>query len=181
MKNTTVHAVRKTSVSAARQTNAATADERLQQLKTRIGDRLSQLSVALMARVAERMVGRGEGAQDDLDATLQERIRLLGQLAAGLAIAPAELLPESGAGYGSIVTVEDVVTKAQSRYLLMVGSLVDIDAGQVSLASPVGQALLGRTIGEIVTVELPQRELRLRLIEVVTLSALLDSMESLRD
>jgi len=176
MKNSTIPAVRETHVFAP----AGTAD-RLAELKTRIGDRLNQLSVTLMARVAERMVARDDGTPDDLDAKLQARIRLLGQLAAGLAIAPAELLPEEGAGYGSTVTVEDLETKEQSKYLLMVGSLVDIDAGQVSLASPIGQALLGRTIGETVTVELPQRELRVRILEVVTLGEFLDSLEQAQE
>lgn len=180
MKNSTVQAVRETPVSATPQKKAGGSDDRLHELKTRIGERLNQLSVALMARLSDRMVSRDDAQPDDLDATLQDRIRLLGQLASGLAIAPAELLPEVGAGYGSMVSVEEAESKSQSRYLLMVGSLVDIDAGQVSLASPIGQALLGRTIGETVTVELPQRELRLRVIEVVTLSSFLDSLELLR-
>ena len=180
MKNSTVQAVRETVVSPGQHSTTPSADQ-LAELKNRIGDRLNQLSAALMARVAERMVARADDSKDDLDASLQARIRLLGQLAAGLAIAPAEMLPEHGAGYGSTVTVEDLHTREQSKYLLMVGSLVDIDAGQVSLASPIGQALLGRSIGETVTVELPQRELRVRILEVVTLSDFLDSLESVQE
>ena len=180
MKNSSVQAVRTTAVSASTH-NQTDASEQLLELKTRIGDRLNRLSVTLMARVAERLVSHPDPANDDLDAKLQARISFLGHLAAGLAIAPEELLPASGAGYGSTVTVEDLQTRQQSTYLLMVGSLVDIDAGQVSLASPIGQALLGRSIGEMISVALPQRELRLRILEVVTLSAALDSLESFQE
>ncbi|MGQ0562664.1 MAG: GreA/GreB family elongation factor, partial [Gemmatimonadota bacterium] len=55
-----------------------------------------------------------------------------------------------------------------------VGSLVDIDAGQVSLASPIGQALLGREAGDVVTVHTPERERRFEIINVTTIREFLE-------
>jgi|GEM_PF-2612108 len=159
-------------------------EARLEELKTRLANRLNRLSLELMSQLAERVI-----PLDDVEGStrrkrenpLQARVRLLGQLASGLAIAPAETLPAEGAGYGSSVAVEDVETGERTKYLLMIGALVDIDAGQVSLASPIGQALLGRSPGDIVTVELPLRERRLRILDVTTLDATLTNMEMLQE
>ena len=63
---------------------------------------------------------------------------------------------------GSRVTVEDVATGRRQTYTLVPWN--DGAAGAVSAASPVGQAILGRTAGEEVTIVLPAgRSLRLRI------------------
>jgi transcription elongation factor GreA len=98
----------------------------------------------------------------------------LGQIAAGLAVVDPESLPGQGAGYGSRVTVRDVATGETDEYTLMVGTLVDIDANQVSLASPIGLALLGKVAGDEITVTTPQKQARLVVTRVITLMQLLD-------
>ena len=98
----------------------------------------------------------------------------LGQIAAGLAVVDPESLPGQGAGYGSRVTVRDVATGETDEYTLMVGTLVDIDAKQVSLASPIGLALLGKVAGDEITVTTPQKQARLVVTRVITLMQLLD-------
>ena len=108
-------------------------------------------------------------------ADLQATVARLGQLAAGLAIIDPEALPVRGAGYGSTVVVENIKSGSRAEYTLMVGPLVDIDANQVSLASPIGQALIGRGAGEEIVFVTPQGPLRMRIIAVTTL------MESMSD
>jgi transcription elongation factor GreA len=66
-------------------------------------------------------------------------------------------------GLGSIVTVDDVGSGAGARYRL-VGSHEARSPGDVSIGSPVGQALLGRRAGDTVVVDLPDgrsRDLRI--------------------
>jgi len=46
--------------------------------------------------------------------------------------------------------------------------MMDIDAGHISLASPLGRALLDRRVGDEVSLRLPTLNRRLRLVEVVT-------------
>jgi transcription elongation factor GreA len=61
------------------------------------------------------------------------------------------------------VTVGDVNSGAGSRYRLVVSHEAR-SAGDVSIVSPVGQALLGRRVGETVVVDLPDgraRQLRI--------------------
>jgi transcription elongation GreA/GreB family factor len=61
----------------------------------------------------------------------------------------------------------------------MVGSLVDIGANQVSMASPIGQALLGKRAGERVTITTPYKESRMFIMKVVTLMELLANYETI--
>jgi transcription elongation factor GreA len=98
-----------------------------------------------------------------------DTVRFLGQIAAGWASAPPEAFPVRGAGYGSDVEVEDMDSGVRAKYTLMTGPLMDFDQGHVSLASPIGRALLGRRAGDIVTVKTPQRRRRFRIVGVRTL------------
>lgn len=137
----------------------------IEELRARTSDALNQMSARLMTRVE---------LQDDETQQLQKAVGRLGQLAAGLAIVDHDSLPAQGAGYGSTVVVENMKTGAREQYTLMVGTLVDIDAQQVSLASPIGQALLGRTPGEEVLIDTPQRPVWLRVVAVTTLLDILE-------
>lgn len=116
-------------------------------------------------------------AADPSSTSIQAEIAFLGQVAAGLAFIDAESLPAEGAGFGSRVTVHDVISGAQHDYVLMVGALVDIDANQVSLASPIGQGLLGRMPGDEVTLATPHKQVRLRVLDVTTLMDQLEGDE----
>ncbi|HEV2129561.1 MAG TPA: GreA/GreB family elongation factor, partial [Longimicrobiaceae bacterium] len=58
-------------------------------------------------------------------------------------------------------------------YTLVFGDYIEIDSGQISLASPLGQTLLGKQEGEEVSLRLPRGERKLRIEEVVTLPQML--------
>jgi transcription elongation factor GreA len=134
--------------------------------KTHVGETLHRLSTELMTQMSLQTSSGDARDRANID-VLQRRIAFLGQLIAGLALVDAEVLSMRGATYGSRVLVEDDDTKQRMEYTLMVGDLVDIDAGQVSLASPIGQALLGAQSGDIVSFATPQRMLRLRVLNVL--------------
>jgi len=96
-------------------------------------------------------------------------VGFLGQVLAAWPHLPAEAFPEEGAGFGSLVVLVDVDDGQSHAYTLMVGPLLDPDGGQVSLASPMGQSLLGGRADAFVTVITPQRVRRLRVLAVRTL------------
>lgn len=135
-------------------------------LREEVGDALERLARILMQGAS--------GPRSDEAARVRETVRLLGQVASGWSQVTEESLPASGAGYGSTVVVEDVDTGAVDTYTLMAGALLDFDAGQVSLASPIGRALVGVQAGDAVEVDTPQRHRRLRVLSVRTLRDLLD-------
>jgi transcription elongation factor GreA len=69
-------------------------------------------------------------------------------------------------GIGSLVSVDETDSGAGARYRL-VGSHEAQARGDVSISSPVGQALVGRRAGETATVSLPDgRTRRLRIASV---------------
>ena len=142
-------------------------------LKSRLADRLERLTAELLA-VREQSqptgdVGAATGEAEVTRRAIEERIRLLGQLASGLADGVAAAMPVGGVGYGSTVALEDLEEGGREEYTLVTGQLIDPDAGQVSLASPVGQALLGRRVGDTVDIRTPQKLRRVRITALRTI------------
>ncbi|MDX1493382.1 MAG: transcription elongation factor GreA [Longimicrobiales bacterium] len=72
-------------------------------------------------------------------------------------------------GFGSKVKIRDLEMDEDFTFTITAGDFIDLDAGQVSLASPIGQGLLGASEGEEVTVELPRGERRYKVLELQTL------------
>ncbi len=71
-------------------------------------------------------------------------------------------------GFGSIVTIHDK-TGEVFTFTITAGDFIDLDAGQVSLASPIGRGLLGAKEGEEVTIELPAGDRKYSILELSTL------------
>ena len=148
------------------------------ELRPRLSELLNRLG-ARIGRISEQQ-RQGQPTASEADAItqqLQTSLAMLGQLAAGLALVDAEMLPAEGAGFGSTVTLRDQDTREVAEYTLMVGSLVDLEANQVSLASPIGQALLGCVPGDEISIITPQRPRHLQVVGVQTLKDLLESNE----
>jgi transcription elongation factor GreA len=52
--------------------------------------------------------------------------------------------------------------------MVVLAEMMDIDAGHISLASPLGRALSGKKVGEEVSLRLPAATRRLRVMDLVT-------------
>jgi transcription elongation factor GreA len=78
-------------------------------------------------------------------------------------------IPTDTVGLGSTVIVEDERTSARESYTLMFGDQVEFEEGHVSMGSPIGKALLGKSIGETAILKLPTSVRRLRVVELVTI------------
>lgn len=92
---------------------------------------------------------------------LHQRLNQLTQLANTEA-------PLDRVGLGSRVTVRDVATGEQEEYTLVLAEMMDIDAGHISLASPLGRALKDRQVGDEVALQLPTMRRKLEVVELVT-------------
>src|SRR3954467_14747279 len=93
---------------------------------------------------------------------LRQRLSQLGQLANTEA-------PTDKVGLGSRVTVLDLETNDTDTYVVVLAEMMDIDAGHISLASPLGRALGGKKVGEEVSLRLPTSTRRLRVIDLITI------------
>lgn len=78
-------------------------------------------------------------------------------------------IPSDRVGFGSRVTVRDQRTKQDEVYTLVFGDYIDIETGQISMASPLGQTLLGKQVGDEVTLQLPRGSRKLKITELTTL------------
>ena len=65
--------------------------------------------------------------------------QFLSEVLAALDDLHSESMPAVGAGFGSRVLVRDVDRDTEHTYTLMTGPMLDIEAGDVSLASPIGR------------------------------------------
>ncbi len=78
-------------------------------------------------------------------------------------------IPKDRVGLGSRVTVKDLATKQKEDYELVIPDVMDVDAGQVSVSSPLGRALLDRQVKDMVEVRLPMGARKLRIEKFTTL------------
>ena len=69
-------------------------------------------------------------------------------------------------GLGSSVRVLDLDTKEEETFMLVLAEMMDIEAGHISLASPLGRALKGRKVGEEIALRLPRGQRTLRVLEI---------------
>jgi len=80
-------------------------------------------------------------------------------------------IPNDVVAYGSRVTVEDDSGQAIS-YEIVFPEEVDAAKGQISLSSPIGRALISKTVGDEVVVQTPSGKRSYQIIELVTLPQL---------
>jgi transcription elongation factor GreA len=76
--------------------------------------------------------------------------------------------PKDQAGLGATITVVDVDTEEEEVYTLVLAELMDVDAGHISLASPLGKALRNRKVGDEVELRLPHTTRHLRITKLET-------------
>ena len=72
-------------------------------------------------------------------------------------------------GFGSRVKIHDVDLGEDFTFTITAGDFIDLDAGQVSLESPIGRGLLGVKEGEDVTIDLPAGRRSYKVLAVSTL------------
>jgi len=78
-------------------------------------------------------------------------------------------LPIDGVGLGSKVVVEDQATKTTENFELVIPDTMNFDdPTQISIASPLGRAMVEKKVGDTVVVQLPGGTRKLRILKLVT-------------
>lgn len=78
-------------------------------------------------------------------------------------------IPHDRAAFGSVVTVRDQSTREQQTYELGLPDEAEGIPGLISASSPLGRALIGRSIGDEVTVQTPGGQRELEVVDLLTL------------
>ena len=96
------------------------------------------------------------------------RIRFLQKVLEHSRVIDPENLPKDRVCLLSRVEFTNLSTNARMKFEIVSPHEMDLDAGKISLKSPIGAALMGKKVGEIAEARVPSGILRLR-IESITL------------
>lgn len=150
-----------------------------EELKAKLAREVEQLqyelNVTLPAEI-RRAVEMGDLKENSEYKAALERQQLvqarLGQLTERLTkLANIDIaqIPTDKVGLGSKVVVKDEKTGSKETYNLVFGDAHELDDSQVTMASPIGRALLGKSKGEIAYLKLPTMVRQLKIVELQTI------------
>jgi transcription elongation factor GreA len=136
---------------------------------------IHELNIVLPQEI-ERAVAQGDLSENsEYTAALERqqfiRARLdhISRRLSELSDVDLETVPEDRIGFGSKVEVLDLDDESVENYTLAFGDYLDFEKSEISMASPIGKALLGKTEGDEVDVPLPSGRIRYRVLSFETL------------
>jgi transcription elongation factor GreA len=100
---------------------------------------------------------------------VQARISHLANRMSELSKIDVDAMPADRVGFGSKVKVKDHFMDEVVDFTIVAGDFMDLDSGQVSLASPIGRGLMGAKAGEEVVIDLPVGKRTFTILELQTL------------
>ncbi|HEX5973086.1 MAG TPA: GreA/GreB family elongation factor, partial [Gemmatimonadaceae bacterium] len=86
---------------------------------------------------------------------VQARLGQLRERLSKLSSIDVTQIPRERVGLGSIVVVKDEKSGLEETYHLVFGDAVEFEEGHVTMASPIGRALLGKGVGDVANLKLP--------------------------
>src|SRR5450756_106483 len=99
---------------------------------------------------------------------VQARLGQLRQRLSKLSQIDVTQIPSDKVGLGSQVVVQDEKTGERESFSLVFGDSVEFEEGHVSMSSPIGKTLVGRSVGETVVLKRPAVTRRLKIIQLKT-------------
>lgn len=99
-------------------------------------------------------------------AQVEERIMKLENMIRKAVIIDESKIDSNVVTIGSIVKVNDVEFDEEVEYTIVGSAEADPYEGRISNESPVGKSLLGRTIGDVVEVQVPDGVAQFKILEI---------------
>lgn len=100
---------------------------------------------------------------------VQARLGQLRQRLSKLSQIDIAQIPSDKVGLGSEVMVKDEATGQKESYTLVFGDSVEFEEGHVSMSSPIGKALVGKGVNDVVILQLPAATRKLKIIALKTI------------
>jgi len=94
------------------------------------------------------------------------RIRFLQKVLENSRVINPGVLPKDRVSLLSQVEFTNLATNARMKFEIVSPHEMDLEAGKISLKSPIGAALIGKKIGEIAEAQVPSGTLRLRIDKI---------------
>jgi len=95
------------------------------------------------------------------------RIQMLEDRLARAEIIDVARLSGSRVVFGATVTLEDADSGAKAQYTIVGETEADLKKGRISITSPIARGLVGREVGDSVTIRTPGGEREYQILEVL--------------
>lgn len=151
----------------------------LEAIKQKLADEIDRLThelTVILPLAIQRAVELGDLSENaeyksalERQQFVQARLNHLTQRAGELSRIDQTALASDRVGFGSRVKLEEIGTKDIVEYNIVFGDFIDLDTNQISMASPIGRALIGHALDDEVTVSLPRGDRNYRIVELITL------------
>jgi transcription elongation factor GreA len=151
----------------------------LEVMKQKIADEIDRLMHELtvtLPKAIQKAVELGDLSENaeyksalERQQFVQARLNHLTQRAGELSRIDVNAIVPDRVGFGSKVRLQNVEKDEVVEYNIVFGDYIDLESNQISMASPIGQALLGKQLGDEVVVRLPRGDRTWRIIELITL------------
>ena len=140
-------------------------DEIAAELKHLIDDVYPKITDALAEASAQgdRSDNAGYREARRLQAKTISRIRFLQKILENSRILDTAALPKDRVCLLSTVEFTNLATNTRMKFEIVSSHEMDLEAGKISLKSPIGAALMGKKVGEIAEAQVPSGTLRLRI------------------
>ena len=140
-------------------------DELVTELKHLIEEVYPRVSAELaeMSAQGDRSDNAGYREARRNQAKTISRIKFLQKVLENSRVIDPEALPKDRVSLLSHVEFTNLTTNTRMKFEIVSPHEMDLEAGKISLKSPIGAALMGKKVGEIVEAQVPSGTLRLRI------------------
>ena len=105
-------------------------------------------------------------AAKEAQGMLEMRISKLEETLAGARLIDASQLDNSKALVLSNVKIKNQANGMELTYLLVADGEADLAAGKISVNSPIGKGLLGKSVGDIAEIQVPSGVIKFEILEI---------------
>ncbi len=120
-------------------------------------------NLAEMSAQGDRSDNAGYREARRIQAKTISRIRFLQKILEHSRVIDPDALPKDRVSLLSRVEFTNLSTNTRMAFQIVSPHEMDLEAGKISLKSPIGAALMGRKVGEIAEAQAPSGTLRLRI------------------
>lgn len=156
----------------------------LEEIKKKLEDEIERLMKELtvtLPKAIQKAVELGDLSENaeyksalERQQFVQARLNHLTQRMSEISKIDTSKISPDHVGFGSRVKLRDAHSNAEITYSLVFGDYIDLDSDQISMASPIGSALLGKRLNDEVVVRLPRGDRKYRIVELTTLPQMLE-------
>ena len=97
---------------------------------------------------------------------LELKIAKLKEVVSNARLIDESLLDSSKVLIHSTVKLKNLATKAEFKYTLVADSETDIKSGKLAVNSPIGKGLLGKEVGEVAEIQVPNGIMKFEILEI---------------